>query len=653
MQSEKLRNKTTIIRKIEIKKFRSFDQAIIEAGDLNIYSGKNNSGKSNILKALNLFFNQKNNYDTLYNHKDDFNKAFGGAAGGRRTIEITVYFWPCGKGALRDNFCVKRVFSADNQIYEQYLYSENAKTQEAINKNDGNTIRQFTRFLNKIEYVYIPAVRDKRFVKTLLLNFEAIIRNDIAGEDFDNKISELSTILSRKSNGISKDFEKFIGLPAHASLSSNTQDVLGAISIDISSGIQIKNKKAKKDGGGKIVNLPINLFSSGDGIVMSYLVFFLAFLTRKTNKRYIWGFEEPENSLEYSKVQQLAQGFYSNFSRTAQIFVTTHSPAFIGLKNLPGVEFYRVYIPPQREEDKAAGYPDRQASRIQKLEKLKQLALFPTGADNDMIKALNEELHLVEQANEIQKAVDALNQEKQMYLENNKNIEKLNAKVMEMCPPKIFICEDKKAIPLWDALFKKYGIENVSIMTSSGVHSDGIEKWIEQQACINKDFTPIVWREVDRDGFMSEQQAAIEKKYKSRCHSSKKYRYSMLPVNEIENFLLLANIASVTDEDFNGIKNDITEAFEATVFANLNVCNKYIPDEEDLFPAGNANKRTEIFQKMRREALIDWRRYMPGKDILRLKGGIDVQKSFKEMTSEKTPEDLQNYLKNIKDFFNE
>ena len=245
MRSENLKYKTTIIRKIEIRKFRSFDQVVIETGNLNIYSGKNNSGKSNILKALNLFFNRKNNYDTPYNHKDDFNKAFGGAAGGRRTIEITVYFWPCGKGALKDNFYVKRVFSADNPIYEQYLYSENPETQKKIDKNDGNVTRQFTRFLNKIEYIYIPAIRDKKFIKTLLLNFEAIIRNDISGEDFDNKINELSTILSEKSDGISKDFEKFIGLPAHASLSSNTQDVLGAISIDILSGIQIKNKKAK------------------------------------------------------------------------------------------------------------------------------------------------------------------------------------------------------------------------------------------------------------------------------------------------------------------------------------------------------------------------------------------------------------------------
>lgn len=652
MKLEKPRNKATVINKIEIKKFRSFDQMIIETGNLNIYSGKNNSGKSNILKALNLFFNQKNNYDTPYNHKDDFNKAFGGAAGGRRTIEITIHFWPCGEGALKDNFSVKRIFSADNTTYEQHLYSENPKTQEKINKNDGNVIRQFTRFLNKIEYIYIPAVRDKKFIKTLLLNFEAIIRNDVSGEDFDNKINELSAILSKKSDGISQDLEKFIGLPAHASLSSNTQDVLGAISIDVLSGIQIKNKKSKKNDGGKIVNLPINLFSSGDGIVMSYLFFFLAFLTKKTSKQYIWGFEEPENSLEYSKIQQLAKDFYNSFSDTAQIFITTHSPAFINLKDLPGVEFYRVYIPPQREEDKIAGYPDKQASRAQKLEKLQQLTLLPINSDTNLMRVLNEELHLVEQANEIQKAVDALERERSEYLEKNKNIEKENKRIMRLCPPKIFICEDKKAVPLWEELFRKCNIKGVQIMTSGGVHTNKLENWIEQQSRIDKSFNPIVWREIDRDGFIDAQKTVIEEKYKTRCPGSKKYIYSMLPVNEIENFLIM-NTDIVSNEDFILIQDEVKDAFCNTVANNLNVCNKYISNDKELFPAGNTEERMPMIQKMRDEAMRDWRRYMPGKDILRLKGNIDALGTLKNMDVEQLPEDLLDYVKQIKECFDE
>jgi len=49
------------ITQIEIQNFKSIYQRLVipDIGDLLILTGKNNSGKSNILKALDLFFNNK------------------------------------------------------------------------------------------------------------------------------------------------------------------------------------------------------------------------------------------------------------------------------------------------------------------------------------------------------------------------------------------------------------------------------------------------------------------------------------------------------------------------------------------------------------------------------------------------------------------
>ena len=49
-----------LIASIEISYFRSFSEIvkITNCKDLNIFSGKNDSGKSNILRALNLFFSE-------------------------------------------------------------------------------------------------------------------------------------------------------------------------------------------------------------------------------------------------------------------------------------------------------------------------------------------------------------------------------------------------------------------------------------------------------------------------------------------------------------------------------------------------------------------------------------------------------------------
>ncbi|MDA3941874.1 MAG: AAA family ATPase, partial [Spirochaetia bacterium] len=66
-----------IIEKIEIKYFRSFldkKVEILNLNDLNIFSGKNDCGKSNILRALNLFFNYETDLGKPINFHEDFSK---------------------------------------------------------------------------------------------------------------------------------------------------------------------------------------------------------------------------------------------------------------------------------------------------------------------------------------------------------------------------------------------------------------------------------------------------------------------------------------------------------------------------------------------------------------------------------------------------
>ncbi len=61
------------IKDIEIAYFRSFyKETLIKCSDLNIIFGKNDIGKSNIIRALNLFFNGKTDDQTDFNFDIDF-----------------------------------------------------------------------------------------------------------------------------------------------------------------------------------------------------------------------------------------------------------------------------------------------------------------------------------------------------------------------------------------------------------------------------------------------------------------------------------------------------------------------------------------------------------------------------------------------------
>ena len=64
----------TLIRKIEIQYFRSiYWQSITDVSGLNILTGKNDAGKSNVLKALNLFFNNQTDFGVEFDFSKDFN----------------------------------------------------------------------------------------------------------------------------------------------------------------------------------------------------------------------------------------------------------------------------------------------------------------------------------------------------------------------------------------------------------------------------------------------------------------------------------------------------------------------------------------------------------------------------------------------------
>lgn len=62
--------KHKLIEQINIQYYRSIKDAKVKAvNELNVFSGKNDVGKSNVLKALDLFFNKKET-----NFFEDFNK---------------------------------------------------------------------------------------------------------------------------------------------------------------------------------------------------------------------------------------------------------------------------------------------------------------------------------------------------------------------------------------------------------------------------------------------------------------------------------------------------------------------------------------------------------------------------------------------------
>lgn len=76
------------IPRVHVKNFRSLVDETIELSDYNFFVGKNDSGKSNVLKALNLFFNNKTDFNTPYDFDCDYSKF--AKRGAKQAREITI-----------------------------------------------------------------------------------------------------------------------------------------------------------------------------------------------------------------------------------------------------------------------------------------------------------------------------------------------------------------------------------------------------------------------------------------------------------------------------------------------------------------------------------------------------------------------------------
>lgn len=636
-----------IIERVEIHRFRSFGDESIPADEINIFSGVNNSGKSNVLRALNLFFNFETSYDSPHIFEKDYNKAYTGQAGGAREIIIKIHFLPQGKGALQYSFSIERSFKLETEGFETSYRSSNIAIQQEIDGGNGKITRQFTRFLNSIEFFYIPAVRDKPFVQNLFQNFERIAR-DTTGEEIKDKVDELSDIIGERSKEISNEFESFLQLPTKATLSSSNSDIFGAVQVDVQSGLQIRKKVKGSEKPSEIVGVSVNLFSSGDGVLMSYIAYFLAHLCRKNpGKKYIWGFEEPENSLEYSKVQKLAEQFNSNFRKYAQIFITTHSPAFIKLRESKDTNFYRVYIDPNLDEDQ----PNKRLSRVRTLATIEalQLSLFGNETRLAEYELLETEMGFIELSNEIQTIVDELLTKKQDLHKKNKEVQAQFSVIDDTFPEKILIIEDtsKTARQFWRKLLNENGLSDVKIFCSEGSTNNRVEEHLRFKLDERNNYKPFVFRQIDRDGMNIEQIKFLEDRHSGIVNGRYPYKVLVLPVYEIENFVIASeNTDDLSDEAKEYIRNE----FENTALSKLyELASKYQSAPDGLFKRGGYP--TPVMQSMRLEAIKTWSTQMPGKEIAASIKDFRVKDKLKNLTTDNYSTELTSYLNNLKVFF--
>ena len=200
------------INTIQIKYFRSIYNQTIDFGDLNVIAGMNDAGKSNLLKALNLFFNNETGWREAFSFQKDFN------INRRSEFEHNTRLKDAREIVIKITF---EEINGVKPVWEKHWRSDGTVIDLAFDKNLRRQDRSATGFkprsripsmLQKVKYLYIPALKGPEYISYL--------------------VGQLSNILSEKASkdirGAARGFERELA----TYLSDITDDIKNALKID-------------------------------------------------------------------------------------------------------------------------------------------------------------------------------------------------------------------------------------------------------------------------------------------------------------------------------------------------------------------------------------------------------------------------------------
>ena len=318
------------ITKIEIQNFRSVRNLIIRPAELAVLVGRNDSGKSNVLRALNLFFNGQTNPDELLNFETDHN-AYN--IPNRQAKEISIKLdisLPEGYRETNGDLVVWEKCWRQGQLvpfrtkYEGRRLRKNRRGTTIADPVEIPVRSRLHTLLRHINYVYVPAIKDTRYFAELRANIYNTVA-ETATQSFHESSQEFERSISDHLIDLTDDITKTLGFESRLALPRDLSHVFESLDF-LSSGTDI------------------SLNARGDGIKARHIPMILRFMAEKKRSLqvrgavphiFIWGYEEPENNLELASCIELADQFRDYIQREiSQILLTTHSPVFYNLRTV-------------------------------------------------------------------------------------------------------------------------------------------------------------------------------------------------------------------------------------------------------------------------------------------------------------------------------
>ncbi len=337
------------ITAVSIQNFRSIRKFKTTTKDLNIFVGQNDEGKSNVLRALDLFFNsgKKNGYDLDWER--DY--CYFAKKQSRKADELIIQL----------EITPPKTFKIQRPVLWTKVWRRGGLFKDDLKYTNGRKIggkSKIYAFLRAMRFDYVPAMKGEEYFRTLMSRFYDMMEATVE-DQIRNASSSFTKTINKNTKDILSDIQKQLDLKTTIELPKNLRELFAQLQFT-----------SVTDG------KPFMLDQLGDGIRVRHIPIVLRWLAKQANSLSdrgrpkavtIWGFEEPENNLELRRCFDIAKEFVDN-SDSIQTFVTTHSPAFYSVCRESSDEKIKLFLVEKNSSPPTSNISEIEESDLYKLD---------------------------------------------------------------------------------------------------------------------------------------------------------------------------------------------------------------------------------------------------------------------------------------------
>jgi predicted ATP-dependent endonuclease of OLD family len=315
-----------LLKSFSVKKFRSLLDVKIDIDDTRpvIICGENNIGKTNLLRALNVFFNHPNQ-DDLFSAK----------------VDMPYHIYDGSRGAGAKTELSAEIVSGDETQILSVTYGTDDNPTYHLN---GNTIDapQAANILSQFHYIFVEShnVNLPSLISTILEK-DGLLKLDTKRAKQRQPLAALEKFIQLSQKAIA-DIEKGIN-ECFAEL-TDFDGVLSGKKIAISFAEFEKLRDAVKN----MTSITLSdgnthgVASKGSGAQRAVFLALMKYIARHSKRNVIWGIDEPEAFLQPRLQKKVADVLTQTVNAQKQpVILTTHSQHFIDLSNLSSTYLFK------------------------------------------------------------------------------------------------------------------------------------------------------------------------------------------------------------------------------------------------------------------------------------------------------------------------